>query len=67
MFYGFPILKRKTNKQIFSLKISLKENSPYWRSQVTVDQDFVKKSVSIKPIINTIYFSWKFQCNYRNL
>lgn len=66
MFYSFPNFKKK-KKQKFSLKISLKENSPYWRSQVTVGQDFVKKLVSVKPIINTVYFSGKFQCNYSNL
>lgn len=33
------------------------ENSPFWDSQITVGQDFVKKLVSGKPIINPGYFS----------
>ncbi|XP_026944623.1 tyrosine-protein phosphatase non-receptor type 2 isoform X2 [Sagmatias obliquidens] len=34
---SFPNFKKK-KKQKFSLKISLKENSPYWRSQAKIDR-----------------------------
>lgn len=55
MFCSFPNSKKK-EKQKFFPKITLKENSPYSCS-VTVGQHFVKKLISVKPIINTVYFS----------
>lgn len=60
MFHSFPKF-RKRKKQKFSLKISLKENSPYWHSQVTFwTQGFVKKLVTVKPIMVLFIFREHF-------
>lgn len=62
MFHSFPDFKKKNKETKIFSKISLKEGSPDWHSQVTVGRDFVKKKqkqklISVKSIINTVYFS----------
>lgn len=48
MFHSFPDFKKKNKETKIFSKISLKEGSPDWHSQVTVGRDFVKKKKKTK-------------------